>query len=256
MDSNTENLVSIVIPVFNAASYIAETINSILCQSYDDWEVILVDDVSSDESVNIIRSFIEKDNRIKLITNLRNMGPGPSRNRAIDEAKGHFIAFLDADDTWYPDKLKLQVEFMNAKRIGFSYTAYHIVDHSGNDLRKIIDLASPQKVDYRAMLQKRSTLGCSTVMLNKKILGIDNIRMPCIRAAQDYALWLSILRQGHTAHILPEVLMRYRITKGSVSRNKLMKARMQWEVYRTYENLPFFDASWCFINYAIRAIIR
>ena len=173
---------------------------------------------------------------------------------AIQAAHGKYIAFLDADDMWEPNKLEEQLEFMKSRGIGFSYTAYSLMSINGDLLGRSIDLEARDQVDYVDMLCKRSTIGCSTVMLDRDITG--PITMSSVRTGQDYGLWLSILRTGVQAYCLRKPLTRYRIVPGSISRNKIRKALRQWQIYREYENLSLVPSLWYFLNYAFRAVFR
>lgn len=248
-DLGNENpLVSIITPCFNAQNFIEETIKSVRAQTYTNWEMIICDDVSSDDSRNIIEKHIKEDSRIKLIKLDKNSGAAVARNTAIKAAKGKYIAFLDSDDLWIPQKLEKQVAFMLENDIVFSFTEYSLISENGKDLGKIIKI--PDYIDYRGLL-KNTIIGCLTVMLDIEKLG--KVQMPLIRTRQDFALWLSILRDGHKAYGIHEALSKYRLVQDSISRNKWKAAKRNWQVYREIEKLPFFDALWCFINYAWNA---
>ncbi len=182
-----------------------------------------------------------------------NVGSGKARNESIAMASGRYIAFVDSDDTWMPDKLERQIDFMSDGK-AFSFTAYQIMDSRGTPTGKTVDATNFGSFDYEDILRKKATIGCSTVMLDAT--AIESVAMPDIRTGQDYALWLKLLRSGHSAHLLPEVLTSYRITPNSISRNKVRKALRQWEIYREHEKLPFLQSSACFAHYAYRALVR
>jgi teichuronic acid biosynthesis glycosyltransferase TuaG len=225
-----------------------------LSQTHTEIEVLVIDDASTDGTADLVKQIVSNDNRVRILSLCVNKGPGAARNRGIEAAQGRFVAFLDADDIWEPDKLALQLEFMRANRLGFSYTPYALIAENGAWLGKYVDIHAQDRVTYSDMLRKRSTLGCSTVLLDRNITG--PLRLPDFRSGQDYCLWLSILKTGVDAFCLREPLTRYRIVSGSVSRNKLKKARRQWEIYRKHENLPLVPSTWYFCNYAWRALLR
>jgi len=188
------------------------------------------------------------------MTNPQNAGAAVTRNRAISSATGKYLAFLDADDLWENQKLEEHLKFMEEIGCSMSFTPYRIMTKDGRDSGREIDTHAPTSVDYQAMLKKEATMGCSTVILNRELL--PKIEMPNLRTGQDYALWLSLLRRGAVSVKFPKPLTRYRITPGSISRNKLRKASRQWQIYRDFEGLGVFRSSWYFVNYAVRAIVR
>lgn len=241
----TKPLVTVITPTYNAERFIGQTIESVLMQSYENWEMIICDDCSTDGTVTIVEEYMKKDSRLKLIKLKENSGAAVTRNTAINEAKGRFIAFLDSDDMWLPQKLEKQVEFMLKKDIAFSFTAYEVINDDGSSTSKVVSV--PKEVDYHYLL-KNTIIGCLTVMLDREKLGI--IQMPTYRTRQDFALWLSILKKGYKAYGLKECLAKYRKTAGSISRNKVKAAKQNWIIYREHEKLNLFYALWCFINYA------
>lgn len=241
--------VSIITPVFNAEKFIGEAITSVQNQTYTDWEMIIVDDCSKDNSQKIIEGFSKKDNRIKYLKLEKNLGAAVARNTALEKAKGRFIAFLDSDDLWEPNKLEKQIKFMEENKIGFSFTSYRLIDEEGNDLNKIITV--PFKVNYDALL-KNTIIGCLTVVIDKDIIG--DFRMPLVRAGQDTATWLSILRRGFEAYGINEPLARYRKVSGSISNNKIKALKRTWNTYKNIEKLPFPKLCYVFTCYVINAI--
>ncbi|WKV08014.1 glycosyltransferase family 2 protein [Thermoanaerobacterium sp. CMT5567-10] len=241
--------VSIIIPVYNAEKFIAETIKSVLHQTYTNWEMILVDDYSSDDSQKIINCFAQKDNRIKYIRLEKNCGAAVARNTGLEIAKGRYIAFLDSDDLWEPNKLEKQIKFMEENKIGFSFTSYRLIDEEGNDLNKIVTV--PNKVNYNNLL-KNTIIGCLTVMIDKNIIG--DFRMPLVRAGQDTATWLSILRRGFEAYGINEPLAKYRKVSGSISSNKIKALKRSWNIYKNIEKLPLPKLCYVYSCYVINAI--
>lgn len=241
--------VSIITPVYNAEKFVGETIKSVLNQTYTNWEMILVDDCSNDDSQKIINGFAEKDNRIKYIRLEKNSGAAVARNTALEIAKGRYIAFIDSDDLWEPNKLEKQIKFMEENKIGFSFTSYSLIDENGNDLNKLVTV--PYKVSYDDLL-KNTIIGCLTVIINKDIIG--DFRMPLVRAGQDTATWLSILRKGFEAYGINEPLAKYRKVSGSISSNKIKALKRTWNIYKNIEKLPFLKLSYVYSCYVINAI--
>lgn len=256
MKNNKMPLVSIITPSYNSEKFISETIVSIQRQTYENWNLIIIDDSSKDNSVNIIKSHVLNDDRIKLIHSPINRGAAFSRNIGLSESKSDYIAFLDSDDLWEKDKLKKQLLFMRDNNFSFCFTGYSIINDLGVFNGETVDTKQKGSFSYKDMLAKKATLGCSTVMLYKKTFeGLLN--MPLLRTGQDYAFWLKLLKNtNQKAHILPIALTRYRINPNSISRNKLKKAKRQWSIYRNNENLNFVKSSYYFCFYAFRAIFR
>lgn len=250
------NLISIIMPSFNSGKTIAESIESVISQTYENWELLITDDCSSDDTISIINTFISKDHRIKMFQNSKNSGAAISRNLSISNARGDYIAFLDSDDIWLPNKLSIQLSYMlNRKDVDFSFTAYEIVDEYGHSAGRVIDLQGENLAfNYFDMLRKKATLECSTVLFRRE--AFEDYLMPNIRTGQDYALWLKLLKTGKKAYLVNEVLTKYRILPNSISRNKFKKCKRQWEIYRDIEQLSFYDSLISFIFYAWRAIFR
>ena len=250
----TNMTISIITPVYNSARFIVETYESIRHQTFRNWEWVVVDDCSNDESWELLKNIQDKDERVKVFRNPTNSGAAVSRNRAMDQASGDYIAFIDADDLWLPEKLDIQLKYMLDNAIEFSFTAYEVVDVEGRSLDKVIDKDVVACVGYREMLRKKVVLGCSTVMLSSKLVG--DMRMPDLRVAQDYAYWLKLLKRGIFAYSINMSLTKYRIVPGSISRDKLKKAMLQWQLYRNTEKLSLFKSLQCFAGYAYRAIAK
>jgi teichuronic acid biosynthesis glycosyltransferase TuaG len=214
---------------------------------------LVTDDCSSDNTVNILQQIAVKDERVKVLSNKVNSGAAVSRNKSLKYANGNFIAFIDSDDLWEPDKLEKQLTFMS-DGIDFSFTGYDLIDEQGVALNQTVDVNQSGEFSYEDMLRKKATLGCSTVMLRSN--GFDDVSMPLLRTGQDYATWLKLLKTGKNAHLLNEVLAHYRIMPNSISRNKFKKAKRQWQIYRKVENIPFIKSLVCFCFYAWRAVFR
>ncbi len=244
-----EPLVSIITPSFNSAHFIEETIQSVQAQTYQNWEMVIVDDCSSDRSREIIENYASWDGRIRLIALEKNSGAAISRNTAIKAANGHYLAFLDSDDLWVPEKLEKQIAFMEHRDIAFSYSQYQHMDLEGRLMNTVIEV--PPQIDYKGLL-KNTIIGCLTVVLNVEKTG--PVEMPNIKTRQDLALWLSILKRGITAYGVNETLAMYRIVPGSISNNKIKVAKQNWKVYREIETLGLFQSAWSFANYAFNAV--
>jgi glycosyltransferase involved in cell wall biosynthesis len=248
------SLISIITATFNSENEILNTYNSLSAQTIIHWEWLITDDCSSDGTTNLLNDISEKDPRVKLFHNEENSGAAVSRNNSLGHAKGEFIAFIDSDDLWLPNKLQTQLAFMENNKIDFCFTAYELINEQGLPLGKKVDAQQLGAFTYNDMLRKKATLGCSTVMLRKS--AFEDITMPLLRTGQDYATWLKLLKSGKNAHLLNEVLTSYRIMPDSISRNKFKKAKRQWQIYREIENLPLLKSVVCFCFYAWRAVFR
>lgn len=246
-----EDKVTIVTPTWNSAKYIRETISSVQAQTYQNWEMIIVDDCSTDNTVEIVKDIVKKDSRIHLIEQKVNQGAAIARNIAVQNGTGRYVAYLDSDDCWKPDKLEKQVKFMLSKDCGFSCTSYEVIDFEGKSLNKIVHMLD--KVDYRGFLTNNllQTVGImvDTYKVDKKYL-----EMPNIRRRQDAATWMQILKAGFQCYGLDEVLAEYRRTPKSLSSNKFKAVLGTWNLYRDIERLPFLFSCYCFIRYAFLAV--
>lgn len=247
-------LVSIISPSFNCEKFIRETYESIKNQTHNDWEWLVTDDCSTDSSWQILTEIAEKDPRVKLSRNAKNAGAAVSRNNSIERAQGEFLAFLDTDDLWLPSKLTEHLQFMLENDASISFTSYGLIDEQSNDIPQVVDAKLAGAFSYQDMLCKRATMGCCTVMV--KASDFDDLTMPLIRAGQDYALWLKLLKTGKQAVIFPKMLSKYRLVTASLSANKVNKAKKTWTIYRKIEKLNLFSASWAFVNYAYRAFFK
>ncbi|MUK87347.1 glycosyltransferase [Ornithinibacillus sp. L9] len=242
-------LISVITPAFNAEKFISRTIESVLDQTYTNWEMVIVDDRSTDNTVSIIQEYQKKDERIKLHILPENSGSAIARNTAMKNAQGQYIAFLDSDDLWYPQKLEKQLKFMQEKDIAFSFTKYRRMDEDGT-IRNVVSKA-PKSVGYHDLL-RHCVIGCLTVMIDRDKVG--RLDMIDIRTRQDYAYWLEITKRGFRAYGLPEVLSKYRTVENSISRNKFKAAKRQWYVYRNVENLGILKSLWYFTHYTFMGV--
>ena len=242
-------LVSIITPVYNKEQHVAEAIESVMAQNYAEWELILIDDASSDDSRQVIRPFLDRDPKLRYIRLDRNEGAAYARNVGLEAARGRYVAFLDADDVWMPGKLEKQLDLMRSGGYGFSYTAIELIDEDGRVLKKKRKIAPV--VDYLYLLCN-TVIACSSVVLDRQIVG--DVRMPPVRKGQDFATWLSILRRGVKAYGIDEVYVKYRISRGSISSNKLGALRRTWNIYRNVEHIHLFPACFYFSMYVLNAV--
>lgn len=252
MGNIDKNLISIVVPVYNAEAFIRATIATVQAQTYDEWELLLVDDCSSDSSCELIQLEINKDNRIKLIHQEANQGAANARNRGVLEAQGRYVCFLDADDIWNADKLEKQLKYMNEKSAGFCFSGYEFADEFGNGLGKIVQV--PEKITYEQAL-KNTTIFTSTVMIDRNIVADEDIFMPDI-PSEDTATWWKILKNYGTGYGLNENLVKYRRSTNTLSSNKLVAIKRIWNLYRKQEKLPLIKSLYCMFFWAFRAVAR
>lgn len=245
---DTSPLVSIVMPSYNSGKTISAAIQSILLQEYDNWELLVTDDNSSDDTVAILKAFEAQDTRINVVCNNTNSGAGFSRNHSIKRSKGKYIAFLDSDDLWNPDKLKVQIFLMERKKYLFTFSSYQMFSNEGEG--KVVH--APASVTYNELLYG-NVIGCLTAVYNAEILGRQE--MPLIRKRQDMGLWLTLLTKCDKAYGLPDVLARYRTDSG-MTQNKLNVAKYQWEFYRTVVQLNLLKSSWYFFWYGLNGFLK
>ena len=240
--------VSIITPSYNSEKFINKCVDSVVSQTYTNWEMIIVDDASQDASRKKIIDLANNEARIKTIFLDKNIGAAEARNIAISNAKGRYIAFLDSDDLWESQKIEKQVLFMSKNNIAFSFTTYQSISEDG--LMQMNIIKAPIRITYHSYL-KNTIIGCLTVVIDRD--KISDFEMPDIRSSHDMALWLKIMRSGVVAYGLDENLAKYRVSSSSNTENKLKAAKDVWKVYREFEKLPFLYSLWCFINYAFNA---
>jgi len=248
------NKVSIVVPVYNAGKYIEETMDSVLSQTYTDWELLLVLNGCTDDSAEVIARYQEAhpDKAIRVIEEKNNKGAAMARNRGVNEATGRYIAYVDADDVWQPQKLEHMLRFMKEKKGAFAFSGYEFADENAKGTGKIVRV--PDQMDYRAAL-RNTTIFTSTVVFDTEKLSKEKIQMPNIKS-EDTALWWSILREGYTAYGLNENLVLYRRPGKSLSSNKLEAIRRIWNLYRKAEKLSLPYSVYNFCCWAVTAVRR
>ncbi|MDR2283081.1 MAG: glycosyltransferase family 2 protein [Sphingobacterium sp.] len=244
-------MVSIITPCFNAEKFISQTIESVLKQTYVNWELIIVNDCSTDGSKKIIESYKSNDSRIILLENAINQGVAVSRNIAMDSARGEYLAFLDADDQWDSNKLELQLLYMKKNNYYFSYCNYRIV----NEEKKVLSSSLPlvrKKLSYTDLL-KGNDIGCLTVMINVEKLGKKKFLKI---GHEDFAFWLSYLKNGTEAHLVEDVLASYRVHSQSVSHDKIKAAKFTWNIYRNIENFSVIKSLFYFLQYGTKSFFK
>lgn len=243
-------LCSVVMPVFNAAAYLAESIESVRHQTCTDWELILVDDGSSDSSLEIAEAFVAQDHRIRLLQQPENKGAAEARNRAIAASRGRYLAFLDSDDLWRPQKLAVQIEQMQQQQVAFSFSHYSRMDVHGQVFGQV---QVPEQTSYEQLL-KHCFIGCLTVMLDRE--QCPDPFFPPLRKRQDFALWLKLLKQKKPCLGIQQDLALYRCRRDSLSANKRQAAWANWRLYRDVEQLSWPLASYYFVHYAVRSVYQ
>lgn len=236
-------MVSIITASYNSANFIAETIESIIQQTYKNWELLITDDCSTDNSVDIIKSYCDKDNRIKLFNLKENSGAGIARNNSIDNASGRFIAFCDSDDKWKPEKLEKQVKFMLKNNLALSFSSYDVINEDGIHIEEV---KAPPKVTYKTML-RNNYIGCLTAIYDIEKVG--KVYMPEIRKRQDWALWLNILKKTPYALSIQENIANYRDRSKSISSNKMDLVKYNWNIYKNVEKFSTIESSFLLVQF-------
>lgn len=251
MSSSLEDtLVSIIVPAFRVEGLVGDTIDSVLSQTYQNWEMLIVDDCSPDNTVEVVRAAASKDDRIRLIESVTNGGPAKARNLALQQAKGRWVAFLDSDDVWLPTKLQESLDFAAIKKASLVYTGFRRMTFDGKTVGRYVSV--PKSLSYR-QLMGNTAIATSTVVIDRAAVGEVVMRSVYY---DDFVCWLEILKKGNIAWGLDKDLMRYRVVSNSVSRNKKKSAKEVWKIYRQTLKLGLFQSAWYFLNYAVRASLK
>ncbi len=252
--SENNQTVSIIVPVYQLEKYIVTTISCVLAQTYTDWELLLVEDCSKDNTHQVITDYLAEhpDERIRLIRQEKNQGAAAARNRGVRESRGRYIAYLDGDDLWEPEKLDHELRFLKEKKAAFVFMSYEFADAEGVGTGKVVHV--PERLTYRQAL-KNTTIFTTTVMFDTDRISKDMLEMPQIKS-EDTALWWKVLRQGYVAYGLDENLVRYRRPPVSLSSNKIEAIRRIWYLYRKAEGLNVFISAYYFCFWAWRAVAR
>lgn len=244
-------LVSIITPSYNSEKFISETIQSVQNQTYQNWEMIIVDDCSTDRTVTIVNEILRNEPRIKFFSLSKNQGPAKARNIAIQNAQGNYMTFLDADDIWFTDFIQNSINTINKTGIHFVFSSYR---RSNENLEFVYsDFIVPEKVSYEDIL-KTNSISCLTAFIDIKKLGKKT--MPEIRKRQDMGLWLKYLKEIPFAYGIKEPKAIYRIRKNSLSRNKKNLLKYQWQFYREVEELSFFQSVYYMLHWMYRGFIK
>lgn len=248
-----DTLVSIITPVYNCEKYLAATLDSVLAQTYPNWEMLLVDDCTPDGSPEIIREYQEKDKRFRYHRLPENGGAAVARNKALELARGRYIAYLDADDIWFPGKLERQLRFMEEHNAAFTCCDYERIEDDGTPLHKVVHM--PGTITYEGLL--RNTI-IQTVGVIVDTARVDRglLVMPNVRRGQDSATWLQMLRNGVVFLGQNEVLAQYRRVPQSLSANKLNALKRTWYLYRGVEKLSLPKSVWCLMGWAWHASLK
>ena len=242
--------VSVITPIYNAEKFLEKTLNSIFNQTYKEIEIVLVDDCSTDNSVNIINNFKKEHNEIVYFCQEKNLGAGAARNKALELATGQYVAFLDSDDLWVKEKVAKQIELMEKEKCPFSYTAIEMIDENDKLIKNKRNLKT--KCNYKYLLHN-TIIATSSVIIDRTVLG--DFRMPLRRGGQDYATWLMLLRNGTVALGINEALVKYRVSSNSLSSNKFKSIKQVWEIQTQDEKINKFKACFnvlCFILNALK----
>ncbi|MCR9930473.1 MULTISPECIES: glycosyltransferase family 2 protein [Vibrio diabolicus subgroup] len=245
---NNEDVVSIIMPTYNSEQTVVESIQSVLSQTYKNWELIIVDDRSTDNTWQVIQTYADKYDNIRVFQNKENLGAGASRNFAIKKAKGRFIAFLDSDDLWMENKLAEQIPFMLENNYPLTYTHYSRF----NNEEELSVVTAPEYTTYKKLMYS-NVIGCLTAVYDTEALG--KRYMPLIRKRQDMGLWLDILKDTPKAYCLPKPLAKYRMDSGMTA-NKFSVLSYQWKFYRDVVGLSLPRSLFTFSVYAVKGTMK
>ena len=240
-------------PSYNSERFIAEAIESVIKQTYNNWELLIVDDCSKDKTIEIVETFLKLDSRIKLFVLDENSGAAIARNKALEMSEGRFIAYLDSDDLWNECKLEKQVKFMLENNVCFVCCDYNKIKEDGTSLNKTIKL--PNRIDYKLFL-RNTIIQTAGVIVDTHFVPKEKLIMPNVRRRQDAGTWCQILKSGFDCYRIPECLATYRVVSNSLSSNKFKAIRGTWFLYRKIEKLNFFYACFCFVGYAFNACLK
>lgn len=244
-------VVSVIMPAYNSERHIAEAIASVQVQTFDDWELCITDDCSVDGTAEIVKSIAAHDSRIKYAKQPENRGAAAARNASLERAKGRYVAYLDADDVWYSEKLERQIKFMSDGGYGFSCASYIVIDENGEPMGRTVTM--PAASDRWGYLSNNylQTVG---IMADLSYVDKSLLHMPDMRRRQDAATWLQVLSAGHICYGMPEPLCGYRRVAGSLSSNKVKAVKGTWYFYTQVAKLPIPQACYCFARYAALAV--
>ena len=245
----SDPVLTVIMPSYNAERYIVEAIDSVIAQTVEEWELIIVDDASTDATQEIAADYQRRDPRVRLVTQDTNRGPAYARNAGIDRARGELIAFIDSDDVWYPDKTAKQVAALDHQQADICYTSYKRRRDGERDGTLV---TVPERATYHSML-RRNLIACSTAMVRRSTC--DAARMPLLKLRADHGYWLALLRDGSRKAVgITEPLVWYRLHHDSLSANKLVAAKYSWKLLREVERFGLPRSLWLFTGYAFEAL--
>lgn len=247
-------LISIVTPLYNCAAYIEETARSVLSQTYTRFEWLVVDDCSTDKSVEVLKHTTAGDTRVRLIQLEKNIGPIKARNVALEQARGRFIAFVDSDDVWLPEKLERQIHLMQSRNVPLSYTGYRKICQDSS-FKSPFSIPVPGRVSYKSLRASNSIIA-SSAMLDRNLLGDIYQEEKAPLSKDDLYLWLSILETHPWAEGVQEVLCYFRVRQGSITKNKKKAAKAHWHFYRKFLQMPLFSSMYNYCIYAVKGFLK
>lgn len=242
-------MVSVIMPAYNAQRFVEEAIRSVMAQTVTDWELLVLDDGSKDATADIVKKLATEDSRIRFLPNEVNMGVARTRNRGFDLCRGAYIALLDSDDVWHPQKLENQLALAQETGADLVFSSYAIVDIRGKQVRG--DYLVPEQIDFSGLLRE-NVIGCSTVLLSGTV--VEKYRFSTDFYHEDYVLWLRLLQDGYRAAGSREVLVSWRLLENSRSFNKRKSAKNRWRIYRNYLKLSLCKSIRCFAAYALHGV--
>ena len=248
-NNRPEIMVSVIMPAYNAEQFVEQAIRSVMEQTIPNWELLVLDDCSRDKTCEIVERLAAEDGRIVLLRNENNQGVAKTRNRGLDQCRGSYVAFLDSDDVWHPEKLETQIELLKQANADLSYCAYEVINQDGHRVKK--DYLVPQNIGFEDLL-KENVIGCSTVVLTEKIAKTYRFKEAFYH--EDYVLWLQILKDGYRTVGSREILAQWRYIENSRSFDKRRSARNRWKIYREYLGLSPVKSAYFFINYVLAGL--
>ncbi len=252
IEQDASPLVSVIIPCFNSEVNIAQTIASVSAQTMSDLEIIVVDDCSTDGSTRVVQSLLASESRLRFFQQEFNQGVARARNKALSAARGRYIAYLDSDDLWNPEKLEHQIAFMSENGYGACFTSYETIKEDGTHINYV---HVPSSITYKQFL--KNTITCShSLLFDTSVIDRSLLVMPDIRRGQDFATWCQVMKAGHILHGLDEPLAVYRKCAGSLSSDPVKSVRRTWNIYRNVEHLPLLYAAYCQSWQLFHAIIK
>jgi len=247
--NDTVPLVSVIMPAYNSERFIEDAVCSVIAQTYTNWELLVIDDGSVDSTCAIAERLAAEDERIQLIRNEINMGVARTRNRGFDLCHGDYVALLDSDDVWHPQKLERQLSRMRKENADVSFCSYAIINEEGIPVKG--DYVVPESISLDRLLRE-NVIGCSTVMLSSCVA--KKYKFDAEYYHEDYLMWLRLLADGYVAIGCKDVLAQWRLLKNSRSYNKKRSAANRWKIYREYMNFPLLKSLWLFGNYVILSL--